>query len=273
MSASPVHRIPLDLKLRRLTVERVEDLGASHRRVVLAGRDLAGFEAHGPTDHAKIFFPPEPGGALELPDLAATRWNDRQDERYVVRDFTVRTHVPSSDELFFDMAVHAHGPAGRWAAQATEGQEVGVYGPKTSKVPPMDRRWYVLAADETGLPAVCNWLERLPTGPRVQAFVEVGGSQDELEIRTPAGVTVTWLHRGDQPAGTTELLADAVRDAQFGRPDDGLGWFWAGAEATSVRALRTEAMSRGLTKQSLSMTGYWRRGVPNFDHKSPEGQA
>lgn len=267
-TGSPVRKVPLDLRLRRLTVQRVDELSASLRRVALGGPDLAGFECHGPSDHAKVFFPPEPGAALVLPELAD--WSGRQDPRHTVREYTVRTYVPSSDALVLDMAVHAHGPAGRWAAQAAPGQELGVLGPKTSKIGPTDRAWYVLVADETGLPALTNWLERLPPGPRVHAFVEVGGPADEVPLPRRERAAVTWLHRGGAEPGTTSLLADAV--AALPVPGAGPGWVWAGAEAGAVRAVRRDLAERGVDRRSLSVTGYWRRGVANFDHKSPEAQ-
>lgn len=266
-TSSPVQRRTLDARLRRLTVQRVTDLSASLRRVELAGPELAGFECDGPTDHAKVFFPAEPGGEPSLPD-AADAAGGRQDPRYVCRDYTVRTYVPSSDALVLDMAVHPHGPAGRWAAAAEPGHVLGVYGPKTTKIPPLDRDWYVLAADETGLPALANWLDRLPTGPTVHALVEVAGPDDEVEL--PGQVAVTWLHRGDAEAGTTDLLATAASGAFGAVQGTGGGWVWAGAEASVVRALRGVAVAHGVEKRSLSMTGYWRRGVANFDHKAPE---
>lgn len=267
-TGSPVRKIPLDLRLRRLTVQRVDELSASVRRVALGGRDLAGFECHGPSDHAKVFFPAEPGAPLALPDVAS--WGGRQDPRHVVREYTVRTYVPSSDELVLDMAVHPHGPAGRWAAQADVGQELGVLGPKTSKIGPTDRAWYVLVADETGLPALTNWLDRLPRDARVHAFVEVGGPRDEVPLPDRPGTQVTWLHRGDAEPGSTTLLPDAVAATPV--PADGPGWVWAGAEAGAVRAVRRDLAERGVDRKALSMTGYWRRGVANFDHKSPEAQ-
>lgn len=269
--ASPIHRIVLDPRVRRLTVGRVEDLSRSLRRVVLTGEELHDFVALGPTDHAKVFFPALPGGPLDLPVIDGGRWTDRDDPRFLCRDYTIRTHHPDAGELVLDMAVHGHGPAGRWAAQASAGQELGLYGPKTSKIPPMDRDWYVLGADETGLPALTNWLEQLPSAAGVQAFVEVDSPEDEVDLPTRDGVTVTWLHRNGAEAGTTALLADAV--ARGLAAVHGPGWVWAGAEASVVRTIRGLVTARGLDKTSFAMTGYWRRGVANFDHKSPEAQA
>lgn len=268
-----VERIRLDPRVRRLQVRHVTDLSTSLRRVALGGPDLDGFACWGPTDHAKVFLPREPDGVLRLPELVDGHLVDPADAAYVVRDYSVRTFDPSSGVVVLDMAVHGHGPAGRWAAAAAPGDELGLYGPKTSKIPPMDRPWYLFAVDETGLPGLTNWLERLPAGPRVQAFVEVGGEADHVALPVRDGVRVAWLHRDGREPGTTTLLPDAVAAAAFGAPDDGPGWVWCAAEAGVVRALRRVVADRGLDATSVAMTGYWRVGVPGFDHKSPEAQA
>lgn len=262
---SAVQRVKLELRMRRLTVERVEDLSATLRRVALGGPELAGFVANGPTDHAKVFFPATPGGEPLLPDPGT--WAGRQDERYVCRDYTVRTFVPSSDELVLDMAVHSHGPAGRWVAQAQPGQQLGIYGPKSTKLPPVDRSWYLLVADETGLPALTNWFDRLPAGRPVHAFIEVGGPADEVALPARDGAAVTWLHRGDAAPGTTTLLADAVAGAAL--PGRGEPWVWAGAESSAARAVRKHMIDeRQVARRSVATTGYWQVGVANFDHKA-----
>lgn len=269
---SAVERLPLELRLRRLTVERVEELSASLRRVALGGPDVAGFVCHGPTDHAKVFFPEEPDGEPALPTFDGEgRWTDRQDPRYVCRDYSVRTFIPGATQIVLDMAVHEHGPAGRWAAAARPGRTLGLYGPKTSKIPPLDRGTYLLAADETGLPALTSWLERLADRPgRVHAVVEVDGPADEVTLLQRDGVQVTWLHRSTAPAGTTTLLADALAGSPLlgtavARPED--AWVWAAGEADEMRAVRRAVAE--VDRSALSITGYWRRGVANFDHKAP----
>ncbi|MBC7292056.1 MAG: siderophore-interacting protein [Actinotalea sp.] len=271
--ASPVRRTKLPLVARRLQVLRVEDLSASMRRVALGGPELAGFRADGPTDHAKVWFPPDgrPDDAPLLPSEVDGAWV--APDGATSRDYTIRTVDPAAGEVVLDMAVHAHGPAGHWAAQARPGQQLGLLGPKTTKIPPMDRAWYVLAVDETGLPGVQNWLEQLPEGPDVHVLAEVGGPEDEIALPARAGTQVTWLHRGTAPAGTTTLLADATRRTLQALPDDAEGWLWAAAEAMVVRAIRGHVAERGIDRRSCGMTGYWRLGVANFDHKSEDAQA
>lgn len=270
-SAGPaVRRITHPLVARRLTVRDVTDLSARLRRVVLGGADLNGFASDGPTDHAKVFFPARADDprSLAMPAVADGRWVNRKDPRLVYRDYTVRAHRPGSGEVALEMLAHHHGPAGRWAAQASPGQVLGLLGPKSSKLPPLDRDWYLLAVDETGLPALSNWLERLEPGAAVQAFVEVSGTADLMPMPGYPGGRVTWLRRGDAAAGTTTLLPDAVASARFGDLTDGSGWVWAVGEASAVRAIRAHLHQRGMPKDCFTTSGYWRRGVTHFDHHS-----
>jgi NADPH-dependent ferric siderophore reductase len=260
------------LRTRVLAVQRVEDLGGRMRRVVLGGPDLAGFAAPGPTDHAKVFFPAAPGADVVLPTVRDGAWLDRGDPRLTYREYTVRTYDPAAEQLVLDMTAHDHGPAGRWAAAAEPGGRVAVLGPKTSKVPPLDRPWYLLAADEAGLPALLNWLDRLPPARTVLAFVEVDGPQDEIALPVRPGLSLTWIHRGRAPRGGTPLR-DAVAAASF-PGGAGQGLAWGGAEAASARALRRHLVEeRGLPRALVDVTGYWRAGVAHFDHKSPEATA
>jgi len=262
-----------------LTVRRVEDLGRSMRRVALGGPDLDGFAALGPTDHAKIFFPADVGGAVVLPEVRDGAWVNRDDAALTWRDYTVRTYEPASGEVVFDLAVHAHGPGGRWAARTQPGERLAVLGPGTSKLPPLELAWYVLAADEAGLPALLNWLDRLPDGARVQAFVEVAGPGCEVPLPARDGLALTWVHRGEVSTGDAAiardptLLREAVASASFGGADDGAGWVWGAGEAAAMRALRRHlVVERGLPRATVDVTGYWRAGVAHFDHKSPEAR-
>ncbi|WP_024286134.1 siderophore-interacting protein [Cellulomonas sp. KRMCY2] len=268
VATSPVRKVPLPLVARTLTVRRVEDLSDSLRRIVLAGPELEGFASDGPTDHLKVCFPAEPDARPVLPTLVDGRWADVPG--VVQRDYTVRTFDRSAGEVALEMVSGEHGPAARWAAQARPGQELGLLGPRSSKIVPLDRDWYLLAADEAGVPGLRNWLDRIPATARVQAFIEVGGPTDEPPLPDHPRLEVTWLHRGDAAAGSTTLLPDAVAAATFGT-ELGAGWVWAGGEASAVRAIRRHlGVERGLDRGSFAMTGYWRLGVAAFDHHSPE---
>lgn len=262
----PVSKVLHPLVVRRLAVVDTQWLSASLRRVHLAGPELAGLVSLGPTDHAKVAFGHD-GAEPVLPVLVDGRLANREDPGLVLRDETVRTH--DGERLTFDLVAGDHGPASRWAATAQVGQVLGVLGPKGSKLHPLDRRHYLLAADETGLGALANWLDRLPAGTRVDAVVEVDGPDHEVRLTGAADLHLTWLHRGGAPAGTTTLLADAVAALLPEPVDPEQTYLWAGAEASAVRAIRSHVTGLGLGGSS-ALTGYWRLGVANFDHHSPD---
>lgn len=264
-----VQRVPLPLAARELVVESVEELSPSLRRVHLTGPDLLGFAAHGPADHVKVFFPAD-DGVLHLPNVSGGRWLDHGDPRFTYRDYTVRTF--DGERLTLDMVVHAHGPAGRWAAGARPGLSLGVLGPRGSILPPLDRTHYLLAADETGLPALLNWLDRLPATARVHAVVEVDSPAHHVDLPALARVDVTWVYRDGAEPGTTTLLVDAVRTVHEGLSDVPAAqrWSWAAAETSAVRAIRGLLTADGHDRTSFAMTGYWRRGTANFDHHAPD---
>ena len=82
------------------------------------------------------------------------------------------------------------------------------------------------------------------------------GPEHETALPSPADVDVRWLHRSRGPEDAA-LLADAVRDLTFpqGRP-----FGFVHGEADEIRAVRHHLLhDRGLTRQDLSCSPYWRR--------------
>jgi len=276
-------RVRHPLVARRLAVARTEQVAPGLRRVVLGGPGLAGFAAVGVTDHVKLFVPERAEEEPAIPRVVDGEWIDRNAPALTYREYTVRTFEPDAEELVLEMVTGDHGPAARWAARAAAGQVVGVLGPKTSVLRPLDRPRYVLAVDESGLPALRNWLDRLPASAQVTALVEVGPAWDEVPLPTLASLNVTWLHRGADAAARTECspLAETierlVRERGAGAcPADvpqasvAPDFWWAAAEADQVRRMRAAVVGAGIDRGSWAMTAYWRRGVAHFDHKAPE---
>ena len=266
---SPVELHTHRLVPRVLTVARVEPLTHRMVRVVLTGDDLDGFTTIAPEDHVKLFVPPHPGAEPRMPLIRDDRWVDRAgDADLVSRDYTVRAYDPAARELSIDMVLHPHGPGGRWAAQAAPGQRIGVLGPRGSFLVRDVLDWYVLAVDETALPAMARWLERLRPDVPVTAFVEVDDERDELELATRADATVTWLHRRGTPAGRSRVLERAVRALPL---PPGRGFVWVAGESGSLKPLR-RYLSRdlGLHRDAYDVDGYWKLGAADHDHHHDE---
>ncbi|MEU6313813.1 siderophore-interacting protein [Streptomyces sp. NPDC047014] len=239
-------------------VVRTERLSPHMVRLVLGGEELAEFGAGTYTDHyVKLLFAPA-GVHYPAPwDLERIRADFPRAQWPRQRAYTVRNWDPAHLELTLDFVVHGdEGLAGPWAARAQPGELVRFLGPGGAYAPDPTAGWHLLVGDESALPAIAAAMERMPVGADVRAFVEIEGPQDELKVATPDGVTPIWIHRGDRPVG--EALVEAVQSLRF--PSTDVHAFVHG-EAGFVKDLRRHLrLERGVPRERLSISGYWRQG-------------
>ncbi|MGG7574889.1 siderophore-interacting protein [Streptomyces sirii] len=244
--------------VHRARVQRTERLTPHMVRVVLGGEGLAEFAAGEFSDHyVKLLFP-VPGVHYPEPfDIARIRAEFPRDRWPRTRTYTVRCWDGDARELTVDFVVHGdEGLAGPWAAAARPGEEIFLLGPGGAYAPEPGAAWHLLAGDESALPAIAASLARMPAGVPVHAFIEVAGPEERQDLATPAGAEITWLHRGGAPVGR-ELVA-AVRALDF--PSGEVQAFVHG-EAGFVKELRRLLrVERGVPRESLSISGYWRAG-------------
>ncbi|WP_431998396.1 siderophore-interacting protein [Streptomyces fungicidicus] len=237
-------------------VVRTERLTPHMQRVVLGGEGLSDFSANTCTDHyVKLLFP-VPGATYPEPfDLQRVRAELPRAQWPVTRTYTVRHWDAAHRELTLDFVVHGdEGLAGPWAVNVRPGEVVRFIGPGGAYAPDPAADWYLLAGDESALPAIARSLEALPAGARAFAFVEISGPEEEQKI--DSDVEVRWLHRGGRPVG--EALVEAVRGLAF--PEGRVHAFVHG-EAHFVKELRALLrVERGIPREDLSISGYWRLG-------------
>jgi NADPH-dependent ferric siderophore reductase len=239
-------------------VLRTERITPAMVRVVLGGAGLAGLTAGEYTDHyVKLMFPVE-GVAYPDPfDLQQVREQLPRDQWPRMRTYTVRRWDEHSRELTIDVVVHGdEGLAGPWATRVRPGEEIRFGGPGGGYAPRPDADWHLLAGDESALPAIAAALERLPAGAPAHAFIEVAGPEEEQKLETSGEATITWLHRGAATVGTA--LVAAVTGLDF---PSGTGQAFVHGEAGFVKALRRLLLvDRGLPRDQVSISGYWRLG-------------
>ena len=122
----------------------------------------AGFVSAAPDDHVKLFFLPDGEKKPTLPSMGS-RGLEFPDglPRPAHRDYTPRRYEGAAGELDIDLVVHGDGPASTWASRAAPGAYIGVAGPRGSFVVPDTFDWYLLAGDETALPAIGRRLREL----------------------------------------------------------------------------------------------------------------
>jgi NADPH-dependent ferric siderophore reductase len=232
----------------------VERLTPHMIRIVVAGEDLRGFGAGEFTDHyVKLQLPP-PGASYSAPfDLEDVKSRLPREQWPRVRTFSVRDWDPETRRLTIDFVVHGDtGVAGPWAANAKPGDRLQLFGPGGAYAPDPGADWHLLIGDEAVIPAIAASLARVPAGRPAHVLIEVGGPDDELELETPGELHLTWLHR-TQP----DVTLEAVRALEF--PPGRVHAFVHG-EATMVREVRRHLLvDRGLAREDLSVSGYWKR--------------
>jgi NADPH-dependent ferric siderophore reductase len=264
---SPLTIVQHPFVFRLLQVRRAVRLTPGMVRVTLGGDALAGFRSDAADDGARMFFPPDPTDTRWAPTVVDGKVTFPEGVAPLPgREYTPRRYDASTGELDIDFVVHGAGPAATWAAQAQPGHYVGLSGPRRSRMLTGPVDWYLLAGDESALPAISRRLEELPAGARAMAVIEVANAAGELPIDTPADLELVWLHR-DASADASALLANAVRELRF---PDGAIFAWAAGEASSLRALRRHLLGeRGLPAERVRTTGYWKRAEANYDHHQP----
>ena len=243
------------LVFRTLEVLRADTLTPHMRRIVFGGESLRGFLSAAPDDHVKLFFP-NARGEIVRPEVGPDGpvYADGVDYS-PMRDYTPRRYDDRANELTVDFVLHGDGPAATWAAQATPGQAIGAGGPRGSMVIADDFDTYAMLGDETALPAIGRWLEELPAGKRAQVVVEIPDAADRQALASPADLSLTWLSRDGGDAATSTRLEDALRAWP---PQAGETFYWIAAESARARRLREMLAARGVAKDCLKATGYWK---------------
>lgn len=242
---------------RELRLESHRDVTPHVRRLTFRGDDLTPYDSG--SMHVSLFFPPDGLAEPEWPRPSAdgrTVWPP-DDRRPAARIYTIRALDVARGTMDIDFVRHAGtGIASGFAERAEHDALVGCTGPIGRKIPDAD--FYLLAGDETAIPAIARILEKLPASARGAALIEADNADERQFFACKADVDIRWLWRGGAAAGTTTLLEDAARSVAL--PRDRKLFAWAGVESATARALRGYWRGElGLTtKQSLAV-GYWRR--------------
>ncbi|MBK7820295.1 MAG: SIP domain-containing protein [Tessaracoccus sp.] len=266
VSLRPLEVFPITT--RTLQVLAVADVTPGMRRVTLGGPELAAhvasngfpvaaFRSDGFDDEFKLLLTnPDLGIALGPAQADGVLDWARYDEM-VVRTYTVRSWRPELGEVDVDLVLHGSGPATTWAREARVGDPIQIAGPKASSGHPEGADWVLIAGDETALPSIGRWLENWPEGARAQVFIEVAERSHRQDLPVPPGVEVTWLSRDGAAPGSTTLLLDALTAADWW---EGTAFAWVAGEALTLTPIRRWLRrDKGLSKEQIDVTGYWRR--------------
>ncbi|PUA79913.1 siderophore-interacting protein [Nocardioides currus] len=300
--------------LTEVEVVSVERLSPSFVRIELGGDELGEYGVEGDRydQRFKLVFPdPVTGGISDVSEADETwmsTWLDQPtEERGHMRTYTIRDVRGSgaATTIVVDIVLHLEGdevgPGSIWAAAAAPGDRVVMIAPRQGfdfggiEFAPTEGAELLMVADETAVPAVCTILEQLSPTATGAAFMEVPTAADILDVRAPAGVSVTWLPRESAPLGerlhdevvahlglpgaTVEVAAEEVDPDLWETPSysssgeeiaiaravghelDGL-YAWIAGESKVVTGLRRHLVNElHIDRSQVAFMGYWRRGV------------
>lgn len=290
----------------RVTVRRITRLSESFTRVTFTGPELDTFGALGLDQRINLVFPLDGVGFSDcgwddpqpLPDGHwYSRWRALPNEvRNPLRVYTVRAIRPLDRELDVDFVAHGDGPAMRWLAAASAGDELVIIGPDAlsenahigSDWHPGDAHQLLLVGDSTAAPAIAGILESLPPERSAHAIIEIPDAADRLQIRHSRRVTVDWVvQQGDAGsrllpavhewvAARPDIVGSTLAASQQSVPDAGadeLLWdvpeaptganlyAWVAGEAGAITSIRRYLVRDvGIERGQVAFMGYWKRG-------------
>lgn len=243
-------------RFRPVELRRAEDLSPRLRRVVLGGEALAGLTVDEPAASVRLLLPAADDDGLVLPEWNGNEFLRPDGSRPAIRTFTPRRFDPDAHELTLDVVLHGGGVAGTWAASAGPGAPAAISGPGRGYEVDEDAGAFVLAGDETALPAISQLLETIPPSAAVDVLVEVADPSGRVDLPGHAGASVRFVHL---PPGAPpgDALVAAVEQAEI--PDGAP--VWVAGEAAAVQRIRRHLFDdRGLTRQQATVRGYWKHG-------------
>ncbi|REJ08560.1 siderophore-interacting protein [Microbacterium bovistercoris] len=262
-------------ELLHLTVLRTERLSPHWVRVTFGGGEVDRFRPMGYDQWFRLFLPLGGEAALDrvpakangvLGYLKFLRIPDG--ERPVMRNYTVRAHRPATAEagaeIDVDFVLHGSaaegtaGPASRWAETCRAGEHVLIIDEGLMFNPERGVDRVLLVGDETALPGIAGICASLPAAATGVVIVEVPDPADALDFPHPEGVELRWVVRSATEEPGVAALA-AMREAPL--PDAPFHAYLAGEQALATGGRRLLVNERGVDKNRVSFTGYWKIGA------------
>lgn len=235
-------------------MERIDDLTPRLRRFVLTGPELDGMTIDEPAASVRLLLP-DPDTGLEMPTWTGNQFELADGRRAPIRTFTPRHFDADALELSIDIVRHDGGAASDWAESAATGDEVAISGPGRGYAIDASADAYLLAGDETALPAIAQLLEAMPPTMPVRVLVEI--AHDDARLDLPGGdpVEVEW-HELAAGAAPGAALVAAITALEHVAPP-----VWVAGEAAAVQQIRKHLFDeRGLTRSEATVRGYWKHG-------------
>jgi NADPH-dependent ferric siderophore reductase len=243
-------------KFRRVEVRRVERVTTRLVRVTFGGTELEGLTVDQPAASVRLLLPPPGSDELVMPEWNGNEFLLADGRRPTIRTFTPWRVDAEALELDLGIVVHGAGAASEWAETARPGDAGAISGPGRGYTIDGDAPAFLLAGDETAIPAITQLLEGVPADTPVHVHVESGHPDARLALPDHQHAAIEWH---DLPSGVApgEMLVAAVSDAEIAPGTK----VWVAGEAAAVWRVRRHLFDDlGLPRAQATVRGYWKHG-------------
>ncbi|MDP9337001.1 MAG: siderophore-interacting protein [Actinomycetota bacterium] len=250
-------------RFRQVRVRRVEHSSPRLVRVTLTGPDLEGMTVEEPAASVRLLLPASGTEGLVMPYWNGNEFLLSDGRRPTIRTFTPRRLDREALELDVEAVIHGDGVASEWAAAVEPGGPAAISGPGRGYVIDHETPAFLLAGDETAIPAISQLLEVLPTETPTQVHIEVARADARLALPGHPRATIEWH---DLPSGAApgDALVAAVREADL--PPGAR--VWAAGEAAAMQRIRRHLFEeRSWSRRQTTVRGYWKHGRAGDDEK------
>jgi len=252
---------------RTVAVGEVVALTPRLVHLTLVGPALTSFDPGLPGASLRLLVP-DADRDLDVAVPVLPRWNGNEfrhedGSRAVIRTLTPLVPVTPVDGPAIAVAVvlHGHGPLATWAASTRPGERLAIAGTGRGYEIDPAAGSFLLAGDESALPAITTILPALPAAASVHVVVELADPGARLDLPSHPGAHVQWCEAaaGDAP-GTA--VVGAVASAELG-PDTRV---WAAGEAAAMQRIRRHLTDeRDVPRSRAVVRGYWKHGRAGGD--------
>src|SRR2546429_276800 len=206
-SATRVRREPP--RFRRVEVRRVEQVTPRLVRITFAGSELEGLTVDQPAASVRLLLPSPGARDLVMPTWTGNEFLLPDGQRPTIRTFTPWRVDAATLELDLGIVVHGTGAASEWAEAAEPGDAGAISGPGRGYAVDRDAPAYLIAGDETAIPAISQLLAELPEEKPVQVRIEMGHPDARVALPEHPHATVEWCDLASA-AAPGEALIEAV---------------------------------------------------------------
>ena len=243
-------------KFRRVEVGGAEELTPRMRRVTFVGAELDGLVIEQPAASVRLLLPSPGTNELVMPTWNGNEFRLPDGRRPTIRTFTPWHLRADAAELDLGIVIHGTGSASEWARAARAGNEAAISGPGRGYSIDEDAPAFLLAGDETALPAISQLLAVLPRQTPAHVHVEIADDRARLDLPEHPSATVHW-HKLEPGAAPGDAFVAAIEGAEI----DSDTRVWAAGEAAAVQRLRRHLFdARQLPRGHTTVRGYWKHG-------------